>query len=90
MNHNKCTINKSNDHYLLYILCHLPQEAIFREILKRKETLYKQKVIAILNYEFILYHLFVAPAIKMNRSVRSPPGSVSLKSVAEQISSHIN
>ena len=40
-----------------------------------------QKVIAVLNYEFILYHSFVAPAIKMNSSVRSPTGSVSLKSV---------
>lgn len=42
---------------------------------------YNQKVIAVLNYEFILYHSFVAPPIKMNSSVRSPPGSVSLKSV---------
>ena len=72
------------------MLCHLPQEAIFREILKWKETRYKQNVIAVLNYEFILYHSFVAPAIKMNRSVRNPPGSVSLKPVSEQISSHIN
>ena len=42
---------------------------------------YNQKVIAVLNYEFILYHSFVAPAIKMNSSVGSPTGSVSLKSV---------
>ena len=42
---------------------------------------YNQNVIAVFNYEFILYHSFVAPAIKMNSSVRSPTGSVSLKSV---------